>query len=191
MSSPPLRKRSRTYQLTNHLSNRKPALLRGLTSLNFRKPSAIQEKALPLLLHPQAGNMIGQSQSGTGKTAAFVLNILSRINLEGDMATKPQALVVVPTRELARQIAQFIEAMGQWLPDLKVNLSVPENGGKTRDAGRMQPVKAPVIVGTPATIFSQMTKKALDSTGVRVLVLDEADVMLENSMRDQCCRIKT
>lgn len=131
--------------------------------------------------------MIGQSQSGTGKTAAFILNILSRVNLEGEMAEKPQALVVVPTRELARQIANFVEKMGQWLPGLKVNLSVPDNGD--RDA-RMQPIKASVIVGTPATIFNQMTKRVLARDHVRVIVLDEADVMLENSLRDQCCRIK-
>lgn len=67
--------------------------------MNFRKPSKIQERALPLLLMNPQRNLIGQSQSGTGKTAAFVLNMLSRINLDSQ---QPQCLVLAPTRELAK-----------------------------------------------------------------------------------------
>ena len=78
---------------------RDPALLKGISQMRFHKPSKIQEKALPLLMKNPPINMIGQSQSGTGKTAAFALNILSRV----DFTTKsyPQALVLAPTRELA------------------------------------------------------------------------------------------
>src|ERR1700753_1266866 len=77
------------------------ALQKGLMNMNFHKPSKIQERALPLLMINPPRNLIAQSQSGTGKTAAFTLNVLGRV----DTSTKqPQALILAPSRELARQI---------------------------------------------------------------------------------------
>ena len=81
--------------------------------MRFTKPSKIQEKALPLLLRNPPTNLIGQSQSGTGKTAAFVLNMFSRIQTSGPLASKPQAIVLAPSRELARQILGVCQIMGQ------------------------------------------------------------------------------
>src|ERR1700712_2041839 len=95
----------------------------GILNMNFNKPSKIQERALPLLLANPAVNMIGQSQSGTGKTAAFVLNCLFRTDIS---RLAPQALILAPSRELARQIVEVVEIMGQFVTGLKVGLAVPD-----------------------------------------------------------------
>jgi ATP-dependent RNA helicase DDX19/DBP5 len=130
-------------------------------------------------------NMIGQSQSGTGKTAAFVLNILSRIELTPDKARIPQALVLAPSRELARQIVGVIEVMGRQLEGLKVATAVP------LDSNRGQRVEAAVVVGTPGTVQDMIKRRTLDTRMMKVLVLDEADNMLDQQgLGDQCIRVK-
>lgn len=150
--------------------------------MNFRKPSRVQERALPLLMGNPATNMIGQSQSGTGKTAAFVLNILSRTDLS---TLTPQALVLAPSRELARQIIGVIETMGAFLPELKVVPAIPD---PTR---RGQRAEGQVIVGTPGTVMDMMRRRLMDTRAMKVLVLDEADNMLDQQgLGDQCKRVK-
>ena len=152
--------------------------------MNFRKPSKIQERALPLLLMNPAKNLIGQSQSGTGKTAAFVLNMLSRVDLNTD---QPQALVLAPTRELARQIASVVQIMGAFLEEkgLKVTEAVPN------PAMKGQQYRGQIIVGTPGTTMDLIKRRALDTKGFKVLTLDEADNMLDlQGMGDQCQRVK-
>lgn len=152
--------------------------------MNFRKPSKIQERALPLLLMNPPKNLIGQSQSGTGKTAAFVLNMLSRVNLN---TQEPQALVLAPTRELARQIAGVAMLMGSFLQDkgLMVTEAVPNPAMKGK------PYKGQIIVGTPGTVMDMIKRRQLDPKSIQVLTLDEADNMLDiNGMGDQCKRVK-
>jgi ATP-dependent RNA helicase DDX19/DBP5 len=154
--------------------------------MGFRKPSKIQERALPLLLRNPPSNMIGQSQSGTGKTAAFVLNILSRLELATEEQRKtPQALVLAPSRELARQIAAVIEHMGKLLEGLVVVTAVPS------EAKRPPRLEASVIVGTPGTVQDLIKKRILQPQRIKVLVLDEADNMLDQQgLGDQCIRVK-
>lgn len=152
--------------------------------MNFHKPSKIQERALPLLLMNPQKNLIGQSQSGTGKTAAFVLNMLSRIDLNSQ---QPQALVLAPTRELARQIAGVATIMGAFLQDqgLVVTEAVPN------PAMRGKQYQGQIIVGTPGTTMDMLKRRQLDGKGIRVLTLDEADNMLDmQGMGDQCKRVK-
>lgn len=157
-------------------------LLKGIYAMNFRKPSKIQEKALPLLLINPPQNLIGQSQSGTGKTAAFSLNMLSRVDLS---TQQPQALVLAPSRELARQIQGVIRDMGQFLPGLTPTIAVPD------PSKRGQKYEGQIIVGTAGTVYELLRRKLLDSRGIKVLVLDEADNMLEEQgMGDQCKRVK-
>jgi ATP-dependent RNA helicase DDX19/DBP5 len=155
--------------------------------MNFRKPSKIQERALPLLLANPATNMIGQSQSGTGKTAAFVLNILHRLELDTEeQRNTPQALVLAPTRELARQIVDVIGVMGSFLEGLKVEVEVPA------EVRRKTPVQASVIVGTPGTVVDHLRNRIINSRNVKVLVLDEADNMVDaGGHGDQCLRVKS
>lgn len=156
-------------------------------SMNFRKPSKVQEKTLPLLLMNPPQNLIGQSQSGTGKTAAFVLNILHRLDLSSEQATKtPQALVLAPSRELARQIVGVIKVMGSFVPGLIVEAAVP-----TDAAQRGRKIEASVVVGTPGTVMDMIRKRSMDARHLKVLVLDEADNMLDQQgLGDQCIRVK-
>ena len=168
------------------IATRREELLRGLSVMGFRKPSKIQERALPLLLKNPPSNLIGQSQSGTGKTAAFVLNMLSRVDLN---SKQPQALVLAPTRELAKQIAGVANSMGTFLQDngLKVFEAIPQTLPP-----RGQAIQAQVIVGTPGTVMDLVQRRRqLDVKGIRVLTLDEADNMLDlQGMGDQCKRVK-
>lgn len=155
--------------------------------MRFVKPSKIQEKALPLLLANPPVNMIGQSQSGTGKTAAFVLNILSRLDLSTPEAREqPQAIVLAPSRELARQIMGVVQVMGRYVDGLEVAAAIPaekENRGKY--------LKGQIVVGTPGTTMDLIKKRLINASGIKVLVLDEADNMLDQQgLGDQCIRVK-
>lgn len=154
--------------------------------MSFHKPSKIQERALPLLLKNPPQNLIGQSQSGTGKTAAFVLNMLSRINLDNK---QPQCLVLAPTRELARQIAGVAKVMGTFLHDkgLEVFEAVPQSLPP-----RGVQVQGQLVVGTPGTVMDLIQRKRqLNVRAIKILTLDEADNMLDlQGMGDQCKRVK-
>ena len=154
--------------------------------MRFTRPSKIQEKALPLLLANPPSNMIGQSQSGTGKTAAFVLNILSRLDLSPEMRTKPQALCLAPSRELARQIIGVVQTMGAFLDGLSVKAAIPVDA-----ANRGQRIEGSIVVGTPGTTMDMIKRRLLDPSHIKVLVLDEADNMLDQQgLGEQCTRVK-
>lgn len=155
----------------------------GLLAMNYKKPSKIQEKALPLMLANPPQNMIAQSQSGTGKTGAFVLTVLSRIDLT--KPTQPQALVLAPSRELARQIQSVIQSIGQFCTNLIVEAAIP--GNVSRETG----VKASAVVGTPGTVMDLIRRRQFDVSQLKLLVIDEADNMLDQQgLGDQCVRVK-
>ncbi|KAJ5425764.1 hypothetical protein N7465_000834 [Penicillium sp. CMV-2018d] len=162
-------------------------ILKGLSTMNFRKPSKVQERALPLLMSNPPKNLVGQSQSGTGKTAAFVLNILSRLDLSTEqLQMTPQALILAPTRELARQIVGVIQIMGQFLEGLVIGTAVPADSN-----ARPSKMDCSVVVGTPGTVQDMIKKRVMNPTGLKVLVLDEADNMLDQQgLGDQCIRAK-
>ncbi|KAF2725808.1 DEAD-domain-containing protein [Polychaeton citri CBS 116435] len=158
--------------------------MRGMAVMGFHKPSKIQERALPLLMHNPPKNLIGQSQSGTGKTAAFTLNMLTRIDLSSQ---QPQCLVLAPTRELAKQISGVAKMMGSFLLDkgLAVTEAVPDPNNRNK------PVVGQIVVGTPGTTGDMIKRRLLDPRGIKILTLDEADNMLEmGSLGDQCKRVK-
>lgn len=155
-------------------------LLKGLYAMKFNKPSKIQEKALPLLLSDPPHNMIGQSQSGTGKTGAFSLTMLRRVdpNLKAT-----QCICLAPSRELARQTLDVVDEMKKFT-DITTQLIVPES------TGRGEKVNAQILVGTPGSMAGLMQKKQIDAKNVKVFVLDEADNMVESTMGSTCARIK-
>ena len=149
--------------------------------MNFKKPSKIQEKALPLLIRDPPQNMIGQSQSGTGKTAAFVLTMLTRVDLND---TSVQALCLAPSRELARQIMQVVETMGQFT-NVKTQFAIPQA------VPRGQTIQAQIVVGTPGTVMDLIKRRSLLVPQIKVFVLDEADNMLDQQgLGEQCLRVK-
>lgn len=155
-------------------------LLKGLYAMKFNKPSKIQEKALPLLLSDPPHNMIGQSQSGTGKTGAFSLTMLSRVdpNLKAT-----QCICLAPSRELARQTLDVVDEMKKFT-DITTQLIVPES------TGRGEKVNAQILVGTPGSVAGMLQKKQIDGKNVKVFVLDEADNMVDSTMGSTCARIK-
>jgi ATP-dependent RNA helicase DDX19/DBP5 len=159
-------------------------ILKGLYAMNFKKPSKIQEKALPLLLRDPPRNMIAQSQSGTGKTAAFVITILSR--LDYSKPQQPQAICLAPSRELARQIEGVVRSIGQFVQGLTIQAAVP---GAVERGSRVQSM---VIVGTPGTTWDLLKRRQIDGSQLKVLCLDEADNMLDQQgLGEQCMRVKS
>ncbi|KAI9005620.1 P-loop containing nucleoside triphosphate hydrolase protein [Hyaloraphidium curvatum] len=146
-----------------------PELLKGVYAAGFEAPSKIQEKAIPLLLHNPPQNLIGQSQSGTGKTAAFSLSILSRVDPK---VKATQALVLAPSRELARQIYDVIKELGKFT---SVDIALIVRDSYDRDGK----IDAQVVVGTPGTVIDVVRKRTLNVQKVRFFCLDEADNMLD------------
>ena len=159
----------------------KDMLLKGLYAMKFNKPSKIQEKALPLLLANPPMNMIGQSQSGTGKTAAFSLTMLSRVD---ESKPCPQALCLAPVRELARQTLEVVQTMSRFT-NITSTLVVPGSHDKGHQFVEN------VLVGTPGVVTDLVRRKQIDLRNLKVFVLDEADNMLGNQgLGDQCLRLK-
>ncbi|KJA14118.1 hypothetical protein HYPSUDRAFT_1074081, partial [Hypholoma sublateritium FD-334 SS-4] len=147
-----------------------PDLLKGLFAMGFDKPSKIQEKALPFLLTDPPTNMIGQSQSGTGKTAAFVFTMLTRIDYD---LNKPQAISLARSRELARQIMSVITAVSKYT---SVRTVYAIKDSLPHDATN---VTAQIIVGTPGTMSDLLRRKVRHRRHVEVFLLDEVDNMLD------------
>ncbi|XP_077867322.1 ATP-dependent RNA helicase DDX19A-like [Saccoglossus kowalevskii] len=162
----------------------RPELLKGIYGMGFNWPSKIQETALPMLLADPPKNMIAQSQSGTGKTAAFVLAMLSRVD---PTLRYPQAVCLAPTYELALQIGEVAEKMGKDIPDLYCRYAV-----RGERLARGQRISEQIIIGTPGTTLDWAIKyKFFDPSKVRVFVLDEADVMIATQgHQDQSIRIQ-
>jgi translation initiation factor 4A len=156
-------------------------LLRGIYSYGYEKPSAIQQRAiLPLI---DGRDTIGQAQSGTGKTATFIVGALQRIDFNREAC---QALVLAPTRELALQTQKVAMALGDYLK-LKCHLCI---GGTTRrgDIDQLRDGQH-MVVGTPGRIYDLMERGCLRVDALRILVLDEADEMLSCGFADQVYRI--
>mmetsp|Transcript_12663 Transcript_12663/g.17973 ORF Transcript_12663/g.17973 Transcript_12663/m.17973 type:complete len:485 (-) Transcript_12663:164-1618(-) len=148
-------------------------LLDAIFAVGFDRPSAIQEEALPRILADPPRNVIGQAQSGSGKTAAFCLGMLYRIEVNDPATT--QALCVTPTRELAVQIFQkAITPLAANMTGLKVQLAL---AGEVVAKGKT--IDAHLCVGTPGKIVEWIKRKILTTKYIKVFVLDEADHMVE------------
>ncbi|XP_033244823.1 DEAD-box helicase Dbp80 [Drosophila miranda] len=161
----------------------KTELLKGIYAMGFNTPSKIQETALPMLLGDPPQNMIAQSQSGTGKTAAFVLAMLSRVNVN---LNHPQVLCLSPTYELAIQTGEVAARMGQYCPDIKLRFAV-----RGEEVDRNNKITEHILIGTPGKMLDWGYKfRLFDMKKISVFVLDEADVMIATQgHHDQCIRI--
>lgn len=159
-------------------------LLQGIIAMGFTKPSKIQETALPILLARPPQNLIAQSQSGTGKTAAFLLASLSRVDTTQAF---PQVLILSPTYELAKQTGEVAMKMAKYMTDLRFKFAV-----RGEEIARGDRVTSHVILGTPGKVMDWVLKyKFFDSTRIKVFVLDEADVMIDTQgHRQQSLRIQ-
>ncbi|RNF83140.1 DEAD/DEAH box helicase [Montanilutibacter psychrotolerans] len=152
-------------------------LLRALTDVGYESPSPIQAATIPPLLAGR--DVLGQAQTGTGKTAAFALPILAQIDPK---QFKPQALVLAPTRELAIQVAEAFQKYAVHLPGFHV---LPIYGGQSYYP-QLQALKrgVHVVVGTPGRVIDHLDRGTLDLSELRCLVLDEADEMLRMGFID-------
>src|SRR6185295_17994697 len=153
------------------------ALLATLTEVGYETPSPIQAATIPPLLAGR--DLLGQAQTGTGKTAAFALPILSRLDLN---RAKPQALVLAPTRELAIQVAEAFQRYATQLQGFHV---LPIYGGQSYTP-QLKGLKrgAHVVVGTPGRVMDHMKSGALQLANLRFIVLDEGDEMLQMGFVD-------
>jgi len=154
-----------------------PELLDALTAIGYEEPSPIQKAAIPELLLGR--DLVGQAQTGTGKTAAFALPMLAALD---DHQRTPQVLVLTPTRELAIQVADAFKSYAVNMPHLHV---LPLYGGSDfRDQIVRLKRGVQIVVGTPGRVMDHMRQGTLDLTGLRSLVLDEADEMLRMGFID-------
>jgi len=159
-----------------------PSVLQAVGDVGYESPSPIQAATIPAMM--AGSDIVGLAQTGTGKTAAFAIPILSKID-PGNRAT--QALVLAPTRELALQVAEAFGRYGAHLPEINV-LPIyggasygPQLGGLKRGAQ--------VVVGTPGRVIDHLEKGSLDLTRLDYLVLDEADEMLQMGFAEDVERI--
>lgn len=157
-------------------------IVRAVRKVGFEKPSPIQAATIPTLMSGR--DVVGLAQTGTGKTAAFALPILARIDRS---VRAPQALVLAPTRELALQVADSFQSFADHLGKIHV---LPIYGGQAYGV-QLSGLRrgAQIIVGTPGRVIDHLEKGSLDISGLRFLVLDEADEMLQMGFQEDVERI--
>ncbi|MBN0971882.1 DEAD/DEAH box helicase [Gordonia sp. JH63] len=159
-----------------------PRVRAAITDVGYETPSPIQAATIPPLMDGR--DVVGLAQTGTGKTAAFAIPILSRLDTS---ARTPQALILAPTRELALQVSEAFGKYSAHMPEVKV---LPIYGGQSYGvqlAGLRR--GAQVIVGTPGRVIDHLDRKTLDISGLEFLVLDEADEMLTMGFAEDVERI--
>ncbi|MCF4006920.1 DEAD/DEAH box helicase [Corynebacterium uropygiale] len=157
-------------------------VLSAVQRVGFESPSPIQSETIPLLM--RGVDVVGLAQTGTGKTAAFALPILARIEKE---ERSPQALILAPTRELALQVADSFQSFADHLGDIHI---LPIYGGQAYGI-QLSGLRrgAQIIVGTPGRVIDHLEKGSLDISRLRFLVLDEADEMLQMGFQEDVERI--
>jgi len=156
-----------------------PAISKAIDSLGFTKPTEIQEKSIPLLLGSENVDFHGQAQTGTGKTLAFGLPLLEKINTSSKF---PQALIVAPTRELVCQICESLQSVAKFT-DVVVE---PVYGGVSI-VNQIRTLKrgVHVVVGTPGRLRDHLRRKTLSLKNLKTFVLDEADIMLDMGFKEE------
>ncbi len=157
------RTRPRTRTARTHSS---PQLLDGVYGMKFTSPSKIQAEALPIILRADRPNFIGQAHHGSGKTASYSLSMLSIVD---EKKAFPQAICIVPVRELAIQVFDVLSQLGKFT-QIKIRKAIPgEEQGKVTEQ---------IVVGTPGSLLAKLKHNELDPRGVAMFVADEADVMI-------------
>jgi translation initiation factor 4A len=155
----------------------KENLLRGIYANGFEKPSAIQQKAIMPVLAGR--DVIGQAQSGTGKTATFTISMLQRLD---ESLNEVQGIVLAPTRELAGQIHDVVVAFSSFM---KVKVFCCVGGSSIRDSIRTLRDGVHVVIGTPGRVHDMIQRQHLSTEHMKIFILDEADEMLDRGFKDQ------
>jgi len=153
--------------------------LKAIKELGFENPMPIQEKTIPVLLE-QDVDFVGLAQTGTGKTAAFGLPLLNKINVEQRCV---QALILCPTRELCMQITRDLRSYAKYIPEI---LIVPVYGGASIEMQFKDLAKKPhIIVATPGRLRDMIRRNRVDFSNVKTMILDEADEMLNMGFQEE------
>ncbi len=156
-----------------------PALLKAIKELGFENPMPIQEKAIPVLLEKDV-DFVGLAQTGTGKTAAFGLPLLNKIDATQRCV---QALILCPTRELCMQITRDLRNYARYIPEI---LIVPVYGGASIELQFKDLAKKPqIIVATPGRLRDMIRRNRVDFSNVKTMILDEADEMLNMGFQEE------
>ena len=157
--------------------NCSPETIRGLKEMGFEETTPIQTQTIPVIL--EGKDVVGQAQTGTGKTAAFAIPVLEMIDPK-DRNT--QALILCPTRELAIQISDEFSKIGKYKEGIKV---LPVFGGQSIDRQILRLKKGvQIVIGTPGRIIDHLNRRTLKIKNLKMFVLDEADEMLNMGFRE-------
>lgn len=156
-------------------------ILKGIYAYGFEKPSAIQRKAIVPFVTGR--DLIAQSQSGTGKTATFVIGMLQQLDPKNKNL---QAVILAPTRELAKQIYSVVKALNDYT---KYEVKMVIGGMRRSKYSYDYDDDYQIMVGTPGRISDMITKRLVDTRNLKVLIMDEADEMLSQGFRDQMVKI--
>ena len=159
-----------------------PEILNNIASLGYLEMTAIQAQGLPSIL--EGRDLIAQAKTGSGKTAAFAIGLLHSLEVQ---TPRTQAIVLCPTRELADQVSEEIRRLARAIPNTRL---VTLCGGKPMAPQLASLERAPhIVVGTPGRILKHLQKESLKLDGVKTLVLDEADRMLDMGFHDDIMRV--
>ena len=163
------------------------SLLEGLEVMNFKEATPVQEKAIPVILDKK--DVIACAQTGTGKTAAFLLPLLNNLQTDNHDDKKVNAIIMAPTRELAQQIDQMMEGFSYYTPFSSVAV-YGGNDGEAWDTQKKGLLNgADVVIATPGRLLSHINLYNIDFSGVKYFILDEADRMLDMGFNDDIMSI--
>jgi len=184
MTAPtPPTSQAREFEAWEDIPDLNPLLMRGIYGYGFEKPSPIQQKSILSIMDGR--DVIAQAQSGSGKTGAFATGVLSRMRLD---VKHPQALIIAPTRELAKQIHDVVKDLATQMTGLNVQLLI--GGTSTEDDVADLKANGPqVLIGCPGRVHDIMRRQPAIGRGMQMLVLDEADEMLSAGFNEQIYNI--
>jgi translation initiation factor 4A len=160
-----------------------PNILRGIYAYGYEKPSPIQRRGIKPIVDGR--DVIGQAQSGTGKTATFCIGVLSRIDVTKNAT---QALIMSPTHELTRQITKVIKSLSEMMSNIRIKTII---GGSSidEDVTFMRDSNPHIIVGCPGRVYDMIRRRHINASTIKIAVLDEADEMLSQGFKDQIYNI--
>ena len=162
-------------------------VMRGLAAMNFKEATPVQEQTIPVIL--QKRDLIACAQTGTGKTAAYILPLLNLLTEKQGDGDRVRAVIVAPTRELAQQIDMQFEGFSYFLPISTVVVSGGGDGASWDQQKRGLTMGADIIIATPGRLISHLNISNIDFSGVECFILDEADRMLDMGFYDDIMKI--
>jgi len=158
----------------------RPEILKAVEEAGYRTPTPIQEKAIPIIL--TGVDLLGIAQTGTGKTAAFVLPMIEKLAQGQAKARMPRSLIISPTRELAMQTANYFETYGK---HVKLSMALLIGGVSLDDQARKLERGVDVLIATPGRLLDILKRGKLDLSHLQILCLDEADEMLSMGFAEE------